>query len=161
ADEVSGPACGGSKRPAPHQDVMKAWQGSLGISTHEGITSPDYAVFQPIHDDEPHYLNWLLRCRLLPEKYRSISNGIRPDQWRLEPDRFKELKVPVPPVSEQRQIASHLGSLIGGLGELCEQAEKAVLLLQERRAALICAAVTGNIDVRELAGSDAQAPEVV
>jgi type I restriction enzyme S subunit len=140
---------------------MKAWQGSLGISLHEGITSPDYAVFQPIHDGEPEYLNWLLRCRLLPEKYRSISNGIRPDQWRIEPDRFKELKMPFPPLRAQKEIANYLQTSARETNELRGQAEKAIALLQERRSALISAAVTGKIDVRGLVEANAPVFDVV
>ncbi|MBR1154386.1 restriction endonuclease subunit S [Bradyrhizobium sp. JYMT SZCCT0428] len=140
---------------------MKAWQGSLGISTHEGITSPDYAVFQPTHNGDPEYLNWLLRCRLLPDKYRSISNGIRPDQWRLEPDRFKELKIPFPPLIEQREIATNLRSFVKNTDDLCGQAEKAVDLLLQRRRALISAAVTGKIDVRGQTEAAASIPDVV
>jgi cellulose synthase (UDP-forming) len=51
-------------------------------------------------------LNWLLRCSLLPGTYRTISNGIRPDQWRLEPDRFRELRIPYP--DEQRFFFDHV-----------------------------------------------------
>lgn len=129
---------------------MKSWQGSLGISRKEGITSPDYAVFQSRHEGEPEYFNWLLRCSLLPDVYRSISNGIRPDQWRLEPDRFKELKIPFPPLVEQRQIDERLKTVVDDFVALSEQAEVAITLLLERRAALISAAVTGKLDVRGL-----------
>ncbi|MGV1834671.1 restriction endonuclease subunit S [Rhizobium rhizogenes] len=130
---------------------MKAWQGSVGVSKLRGITSPDYAVFAPTHTGHHDYFNWLLRCGLLPGVYRSISNGIRPDQWRLEPDRFKELKMPIPPLQEQLEIDRHLQKVTGQLDQLSEAAETAIVLLNERRSALISAAVTGKIDVRGLA----------
>lgn len=129
---------------------MKAWQGSLGVSRLTGITSPDYAVFRPTHKAVDAYLNFLLRCNLLPEVYRSISNGIRPDQWRLEPGRFKELKIPLPPNSEQLAIAETIERALSNFNGLAAAAAAAVELLAERRAALISAAVTGKIDVREL-----------
>ena len=126
---------------------MKAWQGSLGISIYDGIISPDYAVFEPTSKQSSSYMNWLLRCNLFPGIYRSISNGIRPNQWRLEPDRFKELKIPLPPAEEQIEISSHLDELVLRYDELREETHGAIALLRERRAALISAAITGKIDV--------------
>lgn len=128
---------------------MKAWQGSLGVSPLLGITSPDYAVFEATSDASGDYLNQLLRCRLLPDVYRSISNGIRPDQWRLEPQKFTGLKVPLPPATEQIEIVSYLSEECSRLLELEGAAEHSIDLLQERRAALISAAVIGKIDVRQ------------
>ncbi|HCO27018.1 MAG TPA: restriction endonuclease [Gimesia maris] len=56
---------------------MKAWQGSLGISKHNGITSPDYLVYVPTHSETPRFLHYLLRAQHMASVYRSISNGIR------------------------------------------------------------------------------------
>lgn len=129
---------------------MKAWQGSLGISELVGITSPDYAVFAPQKNMGSLYLNYLLRCKLLPDVYRSISNGIRPSQWRIEPDKLMALRVPLPPGAEQDDIAAYLDTEIAKADALIAEVESAIDLLQERRSALISAAVTGKIDVRGL-----------
>lgn len=129
---------------------MKAWQGSLGVSGLHGITSPDYAVFAPIHAGLSNYLHLLLRSQLLPDVYRLISNGIRLAQWRLEPEKFKELKVPFPPIAEQQAISEALVQSATQMDRLAMEAEAGIALLQERRAALISAAVTGKIDVRGL-----------
>ena len=128
---------------------MKAWQGSLGVSGHRGITSPDYIVYVPIHSERPRFLHHLLRDKLLADVYRSVSNGIRPSQWRLEPERFEELIVLLPPDHEQNRIAAHLDEGDEQLEALIQRAERALQLLQEFRTALISAAVTGKIDVRE------------
>ena len=136
---------------------MKSWQGSLGVSCISGITSPDYAVFEPTQKVIPGYLNWLLRCSLLPDIYRTISNGIRPDQWRLEPDRFREIRIPYPPLSEQLEIDQALKRKIENFDTLATEAARAIDLLKERRAALITAAVTGKIDVRGLVDLEAKA----
>ena len=57
----------------------------------------------------------------------------------------------VPPLEEQREIAEFINAKIDRFGELEAEAERAIELLQERRTALISAAVTGKIDVREFA----------
>lgn len=127
---------------------MKAWQGSLGIAEDEGITSPDYAVFSPTHPQLSRYIHHLLRSRPLVSTYRGISSGIRLEQWRLEPDAFLSIHVHLPPLEEQSRIATHLEELELGCAQLATEAQRAIELLRERRAALISAAVTGQIDVR-------------
>jgi type I restriction enzyme S subunit len=127
---------------------MKAWQGSLGISSVEGITSPDYAVFVPRHTEDGAFLHLLLRSAAMVSQYRRISNGIRLDQWRLETDLFLNMRVFLPPRDEQYSIAETLGRKLGWVDDLAVEAERAITLFQERRSALISAAVTGQIDVR-------------
>lgn len=57
----------------------------------------------------------------------------------------------LPPLPEQDAIAAFLDTTTSRLDALTTEAERAIALLQERRAALISAAVTGQIDVRGLA----------
>ena len=54
----------------------------------------------------------------------------------------------LPPISEQRQILDFLNREMFKIDELTSEATRAIDLLQERRTALISAAVTGKIDVR-------------
>ncbi|MEJ7809768.1 MAG: restriction endonuclease subunit S [Gemmatimonadaceae bacterium] len=130
---------------------MKAWQGSLGVSEFEGITSPDYMVFSPRHQESSAFLHFHLRSQRIVSVYRSISNGIRPSQWRLEPESFLSLPIFLPPIPEQEALVSFVAEQIMKVDALSAEAERAIALLQERRTALISAAVTGKIDVRGLA----------
>jgi type I restriction enzyme S subunit len=66
-----------------------------------------------------------------------------------------DLPAPVPPEDEMLTILDYCARAAEETSELIEQAEGSVSLLIERRAALITAAVTGQIDVRDLAPSDA------
>ncbi|RME57251.1 restriction endonuclease subunit S, partial [Candidatus Parcubacteria bacterium] len=59
------------------------------------------------------------------------------------------LSVSVPSVQEQSAIAAFLDRETGRIDALVEKTEKSIELLKEKRAALITAAVTGKIDVRE------------
>lgn len=130
---------------------MKAWQGSLGVSDLEGITSPDYIVFAPRHPQCSSFVHWLLRSQRMVSVYRSISNGIRPAQWRLEPDSFLNLRIPLPPKKEQSELVSYIVDQTSSFDALVAESGRAIDLLQERRSALISAAVTGQIDVRAFA----------
>jgi len=53
-----------------------------------------------------------------------------------------------PPMGEQREIAAFLEDELTKFDTLTAEAQRAIALLQERRIALISAAVTGQIDVR-------------
>ncbi len=61
---------------------------------------------------------------------------------------IREIVMPLPALSEQVQVVQLLGRQLSDLDALTAEAERAITLLQERRTALISAAVTGQIDVR-------------
>jgi type I restriction enzyme S subunit len=65
--------------------------------------------------------------------------------------------LPVPPKSEQVSIAAEIERVTTSLDDLISESEAAITLLQERRSALISAAVTGKIDVRGIAPAEAKA----
>jgi type I restriction enzyme S subunit len=62
-------------------------------------------------------------------------------------------KLPIPPLGEQRAIARFARDASQYLDALAAESQKAIDLLQERRTALISAAVAGQIDVRKLAAA--------
>lgn len=59
-----------------------------------------------------------------------------------------EIPTPLPSIDEQNSIIEFLNRNVDGFDELIDNAMKLAQLLQERRSALISAAVTGKIDVR-------------
>lgn len=59
--------------------------------------------------------------------------------------------VPVPPIDEQDAICNYIDAALSEIDALMDEARKGIALLSERRSALIAAAVTGQIDVREAA----------
>lgn len=67
----------------------------------------------------------------------------------LNTETLGRVRIPVPTVSEQRSILDYVNDVSGKFGELILQADLAIQLMQERRTALISAAVTGKIDVRD------------
>jgi type I restriction enzyme S subunit len=140
---------------------MKAWQGSLGISNFFGITSPDYVVYQARHGEHGKFFHYFLRSARMPAVYQIMSNGIRPDQWRLEPDKFEQLWVPVAPTAEQFAIAAFLDKETAKLDALVTEVQRAIDLLKEHRSALISAAVTGKIDVRQFVKQAQPSAELV
>lgn len=67
-----------------------------------------------------------------------------------------EFVFPVPPINEQNDIADFVQKTLNKFDDLTQKAFKQIELLQERRTALISAAVTGKIDVRDWVAPDTQ-----
>lgn len=63
-------------------------------------------------------------------------------------EQIAELPVPVPPLVEQLAISAYVDTTLAKLGRMAENAESAITRLTEYRTALITAATTGKIDVR-------------
>lgn len=64
---------------------------------------------------------------------------------------LKAFRIPLPPLDEQRRIVALLDEQTAKIDKLIVETERFIELARERRAALITAAVTGQIDVREAA----------
>jgi type I restriction enzyme S subunit len=63
---------------------------------------------------------------------------------------LSRLPVSIPPLQEQRTIAAYLDRETAKIDALIDKAEAMIERLQEYRTALISAAVTGKIDVRDV-----------
>lgn len=134
-------------------NTMWAWMGALGVSRVEGIVSPAYGVYRPLKDAHfhPPYFDYLFRSRLYVLEMTRFSRGIWSSRLRIYPEVFLRLNVVVPPLEEQQKIADYLDEQTAKIDTLIAETEKFIELSRERRAALITAAVTGQIDVREVA----------
>lgn len=91
-----------------------------------------------------------LYCLLASELFKAY---VEPDLTgvsvpHISPEQILSFQIPIPPIDEQRMIGGFIKDQLDQMSALFQQASESVKLLQERRAALISAAVTGKIDVR-------------
>ena len=126
---------------------MKAWQGSVGVSSIRGISSGHYLCFRPLHGENHKFLNWLFRSPQYRRGFAMLSRGVRPGQAEIDNDQLRKMPVVIPPLDEQREIADHLDRETATIDALIAKAERFIELARERRAALITAAVTGQIEI--------------
>ena len=92
------------------------------------------------------YLVYLLRGAY--DQLRRISDVAGSTRGALTLDDLKHFRVPRPPLDEQQKIAEGLSDSLSRVDAMLQAAEDAIALMQERRSALISAAVTGRIDPR-------------
>jgi len=103
-------------------------------------------------DSVPEFFAYLLNTEGILGLARS-SAFVAIGQCNLNPTRYGQIEVAIPPKAEQIAIVAVLDEELAKLDALAAEAQKAIDLLQERRTALISAAVTGQIDVRKLAAA--------
>lgn len=132
-------------------NMMRAWQGGFGTVTVDGLVSPAYVVAEPKAEFRTKFIELQLRTASGAEEVRRYSKGIADFRQRLYWEHFRNLKVCLPPLKEQDEIIAHIESEQARLALLKTKTERSIELLREHRTALITAAVTGKIDVRNAA----------
>ncbi|WP_419571502.1 restriction endonuclease subunit S [Rheinheimera sp.] len=133
-------------------NTLWAWMGAMGISPLAGIVSPDYHVYTSKGELLPEYVDLL--CRSLPfvAEVSRWSKGVWSSRLRLYPENFFEMRLPVPPHDEQAAIVRAVKVDQRKANALRESLQLSISLANERRAALITAAVTGQIPLEEMTG---------
>ncbi|WP_300639476.1 restriction endonuclease subunit S [Nocardioides sp.] len=96
---------------------------------------------------DPRFIYWsmlrLYESGFYPNHYGSVSFV------HLTGEKLRQIRLDLPDVDEQRRIAARLDEQTAKIDETITQTERFIELSKERRAALITAAVTGQIDVRD------------
>ncbi|MFM8276259.1 MAG: restriction endonuclease subunit S [Cyanobium sp.] len=136
-------------RLLPANTVILSRTASVGFS---GILGVPMATTQD-------FVNWICGPRICPEYLLFVFRAMTKEFERLKygsthntiymPDIFS-FRTPIPPLGEQRQIVSMVRESLRQFDDSFDNLLKSQELLQERRSALISAAVTGQIDVRGL-----------
>jgi len=133
-----------------HMDLLT---GYVDLSKFHGVTSPDYRVFSLIDNEsiDSYYL-YLMQMGYKNKIFFSLGQGVaNVGRWRLQTESFNEFNIPYPNRNEQKQIADFLDKQTTKINLLVKETQTSIELLKEHRTALISAAVTGKIDVREVA----------
>lgn len=131
-------------------NTLWAWMGAMGISPLEGIVSPDYHVYTSKGQLLPQYIDLLCRSRPFVAEVNRWSKGVWSSRLRLYPENFFEMRLPVPSHDEQRAIIEAVQADQRKANSLREALQQSIALAKERRAALITAAVTGQIPLKEM-----------
>ena len=95
---------------------------------------------------EPYFTLFAIRSKYFQEEIR--LNWNYGTQQNIGMAVLGNLLITYPPKKEAQEISDYLKRVTKKMNELIERAEQAIQLMQERRTALISAAVTGKIDVR-------------
>jgi len=132
----------------PSGTLVMAIAANIGDTAILGFEAyaPDSVVgFQPRQDITLEFLKYSLDSSIQELEKTSTQST----QANLNIDRVGGVKGVFPPEDEQTKIVSFLDKMCEQFSILEKQATKSIALMVERRSALISAAVTGKIDVRD------------
>ena len=126
---------------------MDAFAGAIGVSDSDGKATPVYNVCLPKQGVNAYFFSHLIRLMAKGKWILALSKGVRERTSDFRYDTFGEQLLVLPTTEEQQKIVSFIAAECTRIDALISAAERAVVLLQERRSAVIAAAVTGQIRV--------------
>ncbi len=127
-------------------NMMRMWQGAVGIAPVDGLVSPAYVVAAPFDGVEPRYFSELFRTAAYMAEVDNCSRGIVKDRNRLYWDQFKTLMSPCPPPDEQTAIVRFLGWATGQVDRAILAKRKVIALLNEQKEVVVNEALTRSLN---------------
>jgi len=134
-------------------NMMRMWQGAVGVAPIDGLVSPAYVVAQPRDGVDVRYFSNLFRTSVFMGEVDNCSRGIVKDRNRLYWEDFKQISSPYPPLNEQTQIANAIDESTRNSNDARGRIEREIDLLREYRTRRIADVVTGKLDVRAAAAA--------
>lgn len=139
----------GYKRVLPYDlviNIMLAWNGSLGISRHEGIVSPAYCVYRFGNIAYPWFYHHLLRLPVYKGRIKAESTGVVESRLRLYSDDLGRIEMLYPPIQQQQKIANFVNAFDQKIERFIQAKRKLISLLNEQKQVIINKAVTRGLD---------------
>lgn len=125
---------------------QQAWRGSVGVSKYDGIISPAYFVYKLSENCDPAYMNFLFRDGSMVQQYETASRGVGTIQRNLYAQWFYECLVALPPMTEQKNIASFLDAKCSEIDALTADIQSQIETLEQYKRSVITEAVTKGLD---------------
>lgn len=125
-------------------NMMRAWQGAIGVVKVKGMVSPAYIVASPNANINAVFFEYQYRTPIFIQEMSRFSKGITDFRKRLYWDEFKQIKTLVPPLSEQKEIVAHIETESAKIDRAIALQSEQIAKLQEYKASLINAVVTGK-----------------
>ena len=85
-------------------NMMRAWQGAIGVVKNEGMVSPAYISAIPDDSVFPEFMDYCLRRKCIINQINNLSYGVTDFRKRLYWEPFTRVTIMMPSVDEQRKI---------------------------------------------------------
>ncbi len=107
-------------------NMMRAWQGAIGVARSDGLVSPAYIVAKPEREVFPLFMDYYMKQPLMVNMIHRQSYGVTDFRLRLYWDSFAQIQISLPPIAEQKRIVEILSTQ----DKIIELLEKKVEQLQ-------------------------------
>jgi type I restriction enzyme S subunit len=128
-------------------NMMRMWQGAVGVAPVDGLVSPAYVVVRPRPEVEPRYFSYLFRTDIYKKEVDGFSRGIVKDRNRLYWEDFKRIPSCFPSLAEQKIIADYLDANAAKVRRFIRNRRRLMEVLNEQKQAIINRAVTRGLDL--------------
>ena len=137
-------------------------RGSCGISPFDGSISLINTVLCPLTNMDPGYYNWLFHTDRFADEFYKWGHGIVDDLWTTGWQEMKNILIPMPPLTEQKNISKFLDSECEKIDNVKADIEKQIDALQKYKFSVITEAVTKGINgCKDLKSTDVSwAPKI-
>ena len=122
-------------------------RGSCGIAPCDGSISLINIVLEPKQNMNSRYYNWLFHTTEFADKFYKWGHGIVDDLWTTTWQEMKNIIIPMPPISEQEEIANYLDEKCAEIDSIIEDKKKQLEILENYKKSLIYEYVTGKKEV--------------
>lgn len=128
-------------------NIILCWMGAIGRSAFNGVTSPAYDIYTPSDKIECEYYHHYFRTSGFSGDCFKRGRGIMLMRWRTYSDQFRDIRVPCPPIEEQREILAYLNKKSAEIDALITKKETFLTELESYKKSLIYEYVTGKKEV--------------
>lgn len=122
-------------------NMMRAWQGAIGVVRSDGLVSPAYIVAKPNEKIWPEYMDYCMKTPRMIHAIHRQSYGVTDFRLRLYWDSFTPITCQLPPLPEQQKIATILSTQ----DKVIELKEKLLAQKQQQKKYLMQQLLTGKI----------------
>lgn len=121
-------------------------RGSCGISPYEGSVSLINTILAPKAEMHPKYYDWLFHTIQFGDEFYKWGHGIVDDLWTTGWQDMKRILIPLPPLAEQRTIATYLDSRCAEIDAIAADIQSQIDVLEQYRRSIITEAVTNGLN---------------
>ena len=125
---------------------LRSFQGGIEYAHDRGIISSAYTILNPKYPEYSAYYKRLFKSSSFIDLLKICVTGIREGQ-NINYSKLKQFSIPVPPLSEQKQIVSYLDAKCAKIDKLIANITKEIERIKEYKQRLISDVVTGQIKV--------------
>lgn len=91
-------------------NMMRAWQGAIGVVRSRGLVSPAYIVAKPGDRIYPPFMDYYMKTPRMINLIQRMSYGVTDFRLRLYWDSFEQIPCVLPPLQEQKRIVDILNA---------------------------------------------------
>ena len=120
-----------------HMDLLTGW---VDISNMDGVTSPDYRVFQSSNPEKyyPDFYRYVFQTCYQQRIFYGLGQGVSGfGRWRLPAEIFLNFYLPVPPYESQSAIAAYLDTQCAKIDEIIARAKASIEDYKQWKASVV------------------------